>query len=462
MVDQSTITALVHKQRILFNEGKTKDISFRVCQLENLKKALLENEERILDALMADLRKPPFEAYTGELGFALHEIEFAKKNLGAWAKPMKVKTPLVHFPASSYIYSEPLGVVLIIGTWNFPLATLVVPLVGAIAAGDCTILKPSEVTSHTSGAVARIMRENFDLSFIAVVEGGPEETQMLLSEKLDHIFFTGGASVGKTVMEAAAKYLTSVTLELSGKTPCIVDNDVHVNHTAKRIVLGKFINAGQICITPDYLLVHKAIKKQLLESLKRYVKEFYGGDPSKSPDYARIINDRHFSRLSHLIQEGEIIVGGNTNPEDRYIAPTVIDNVLLKHKIMEEEILGPILPVIEYEDLTDAISIVNERPKPVALYFFSKNRKNQERVLRETSSGGVCINDTVVHMVTSFLPFGGVGTSGMGSYHGKASFDTFSHKKSTMKRSFLVDIKTKYPPYKEDLKYLKWVMKCFM
>jgi acyl-CoA reductase-like NAD-dependent aldehyde dehydrogenase len=345
--------------------------------------------------------------------------------------------------------------VLIIGPWNYPFQLLLAPLVGAIAAGNCAILKPSEISPHSSSVIAEIIRDNFDPSFISVVEGGPQETQVLLSRGFDHIFFTGGTNIGKVVMKAASEHLTPLTLELGGKSPCIVDKDIQIDHTASRIVWGMFINAGQTCVAPDYLLVHRAIKGQLLEKIVMRVREFYGEDPSKSPDYGRIVSDRHFVRLCQLLQDGEIILGGSTNAKDRYIAPTVIDKVTLEHRVMKEEIFGPILPVMDYDDLQEAISIVNKQPKPLALYFFSKNKKKQERILRETSSGGVSINDTVSYEVSSFLPFGGLGPSGMGNYHGKASFDTFSHKKSVLNKSFLLDIRIKYPPYKQKLRYVR-------
>lgn len=454
-MDEFTTAKLVDQQHAFFNQGKTKDILFRVNQLKRLRAAILENQESIIDASKADMGKPAFESYIAELGFISREIRYVMKNLKSWSKPKKVSTPLMHFPASSHIYPEPLGVVLIIGPWNYPLELLMLPLVGAIAAGNCAILKPSELSPTTSATVARLIRNSFDASFIAVVEGGVKETQVLLSQRFDHIFFTGGTTIGQVVMEAAAKHLTPVTLELGGKTPCIVDKDTNIDTAARRIVWGKFLTAGQNCVAPDYLLVHKSVKGQFVERVIASIEEFYGKDPSKSPDYARIINDRHFARLSQLLGEGRIIVGGHTDPKDRYIAPTIIDNVSLNSKVMAEEIFGPILPIIEYADLSEAISIVNKRPKPLALYFFSKNRTNQQRILQETSSGGVCINDANVHISTSSLPFGGVGPSGMGSYHGKASFDTFSHMKSIMKRSFLLDMKMKYPPYKDRLKLLK-------
>ena len=457
-MDQPGICDTVRKQREFFGSGKTKDISFRIEGLKTLKKVIKENEKAILNGVKADMERPTFEGYGGEIGVVLNEIDYAIKNLKTWTKPKRVRTPLAHFLASSYIYSEPYGVVLVIGPWNYPFLLVITPLVGAIAAGNCSVLKPSEIARHTSNVTARIIGDNFDPSFVSVFEGGEETAERLLSQRFDYIFYTGGIGVGKIVMEAAEKHLTPLTLELGGKSPCIVDRDVHIEYAARRIVWGKFFNAGQSCVAPDYLLVDKAIKKELLERVKKYVVEFYGHDPSKSPDFGRIINGKHYHRVSQLLGEGEIIIGGNTDVDDCYIAPTVIDNVSLDHKIMEEEIFGPILPVIEYEDLADAISIVNERPKPLALYFFSRDIEKQSRVLSETSSGGGCINDTVVHFVSTPLPFGGVGSSGMGNYHGKSSLDIFSHKRSVLKKSFLFDIKLRYPPYKYKLRLLKWFL----
>lgn len=450
---------LINSQKQFFAAGQTKDIAFRLRQLQILKKAVAINENEILEALKKDLRKPEFEAYAGEVGLCLSEINFALKNTRLWAKPKKVPTPLMHFPARSVIYPEPYGVTLIISPWNYPFLLAISPLIGAISAGNCCIIKPSEFSIHTSGLLAKIISEYFSPEYIAVVEGGVKETQILLSEKFDYILFTGSTLVGKIVAQAAAKRLTPVTLELGGKSPCIVDQDTNIGITAKRIVWGKFFNAGQTCIAPDYLLVHKSVKDKLLAQIKKTIADFYGIEPVKSPYYARIINEKHFSRLSNLLSEGDIIIGGDINKDKLYIAPTVIDNVNWDHKIMADEIFGPILPVLEYGDLDDAVKAINEKPKPLALYFFSNNKANQEKILRETSSGGVCINDTMNHISSPFLPFGGVGASGTGAYHGKAGFDTFTHYKSVFKKPFALDMSIKYPPYKLPLKYLKKLMK---
>ena len=458
MLTQSVTAKTVSNQRLFFNKHQTKKLSFRIEQLKLLQQAILDNEAAITKALNADLNKPELESYVTEIGSCLEEIKYALKHIRSWVKPKKVRTPLPYLPASSKVYSEPLGVVLIIGAWNYPLQLVISPLIGAIAAGNCAIIKPSEIAVNTSTLLAEIIPKYFDSSFISVVEGGKEVTQQLLEEKFDHIFFTGNTQVGKIIMSAAAKQLTPVTLELGGKSPCIVDGNTHLEYTARRIVWGKFLNAGQTCVAPDYLLVDRKIKKDLLEHLKQIIQEFYGTTPETSPDYARIINQHHFQRLCELLKTGEIVVGGDTNPSDYYIAPTVIDGVSPEEGVMQEEIFGPILPVIEYTNLSEAIAFVNAKPKPLALYFFSNNKQHQNQVLQETASGGACINDTIVQIAFPGLPFGGVGDSGIGRYHGKTSFETFSHQRSVLHKSFWVDLKLRYAPYKGKLKFLKWLI----
>ena len=448
-----SVIDIIQKQRQFFATGKTKDVDFRIEQLKNLKSAIVTNQSRIVDAVNADLNKPEYEAYF-ELA-TIADINYAIKNVKSWAKPKKVPTSIEQFPASACLYPEPLGVVLIIGPWNYPFQLMISPLIGAIAAGNCAILKPSEVASHTSAVVADMITKTFDPAYVAAVEGGVEISQQLLAEKFDHIFFTGGTKVGKIVMQAAAKHLTPVTLELGGKTPCIVDSDIQVEYTAKRIAWGKFINAGQTCIAPDYLLVDKKVKPDLIQAIKTAIHEFYGDDPQKSPDYSRIINQHHLGRLAEFIKDGEVVVGGQTKPEDKYIAPTVLDKVSWDAPVMKDEIFGPILPVLEYDDFGEAIAQINARPKPLAFYLFSKDKEKQERVLRETSSGGVCINDTIMQGALTNLPFGGVGDSGIGTYHGKATFDTFSHQKSVLQKSFLLDLKWRYAPYLGKLDLIK-------
>jgi len=450
----SNISEIIQHQREFFQTGKTKDINFRIEQLQKLKQAIIEHEQEIIEALQADLHKPVVETYLTEIA-VIKEIDYAIKHIKTWTNPKKAPVSLEFFSYSARIYPEPVGVVLIISPWNYPFQLAISPLVGAIAAGNCAIIKPSEIASHTSSIVNKIITKYFPPAYIAVVEGGVEASQKLLAEKFDRIFFTGGTAVGKIVMEAAAKHLTPVTLELGGKSPCIVDTDINFEHTGRRITWGKFINAGQTCIAPDYLLVDKKIKKNLIDSLKKSLKEFYGDNPANSPDYARIISQKHFDRLSKFLEDGEIIIGGETKSSERYIAPTIIDNVSLEDSVMQEEIFGPILPIIEYSDIAEAIALINSKPKPLALYLFSQNKNLQKRVLQETSSGGVCINDTIMHVGVTSLPFGGVGDSGIGNYHGKASFDTFSHHKSVLQNSFWLDLKFRYAPYQNKLPLIK-------
>jgi acyl-CoA reductase-like NAD-dependent aldehyde dehydrogenase len=456
MLTQAPVKDIIRQQREFFATGKTKDVEWRIEQLKRLKQAIVDDQEAIVTAVKADLGRPDFEAYF-EIA-AISEINYALKHLKSWVKPKKVATSIDQFPASAKIYPEPLGVVLIISPWNYPFQLMISPLTGAIAAGNCAVLKPSEVAVNTSRVIADIIQKTFDPAYIAVVEGGVETSQQLLEEKFDHIFFTGGTAIGKIVMQAAAKHLTPVTLELGGKSPCIVDSDVDLKYAAKRITWGKYLNAGQTCIAPDYLLVDRRIKSELLTEIQKCVEEFYGDDPAQSPDYARLISRRHFERLEPLLKDGEIVMGGQTKPEEKYIAPTVMDQVSWESPVMQEEIFGPILPVLEYTDFKEAIAQINARPKPLALYIFSKDKQKQEQVLQETSSGGVCINDTVMQVGVSTLPFGGVGDSGIGSYHGKASFDTFSHYKSVLKKGFRFDPNWRYPPYKDKLSLLKRII----
>ncbi len=436
---------VIEEQKQFFRTGQTKNVNFRVEQLQKLKQAITENQPVIIKALKADLNKSGFDAYFEIIGI-LKEIDYALKHIKSWVKPQRVVPPYHQFLSSAQIYREPFGVVLIIGPWNYPFNLVITPLIGVIAAGNCAVIKPSEIANSSSAVIAQIIGKTFDSSFIHVIEGDVEVSKKILSEKFDNIFFTGGNEVGKIVMSSAAKHLTPVTLELGGKSPCIVDENTHLEFTAKRIVWGKFINAGQTCTAPDYLLVHRNVKEALLNRIEKYIREFYGNVPSKSPNYSRVINEKHFLRLTNLLKSGKIVVGGDTNLKDLYIGPTVIDRVCWEDKIMQEEIFGPILPVLEYTNLEEALTIVNEKPKPLALYFFSNNQQNQAKFLQETTSGGACINDTVMHLTIPSLPFGGVGESGMGRYHGKASFENFSYQRSVLKKSFLLDFKWRYYP----------------
>ena len=451
-------SALLRQQREFFQTGKTKPIDFRIAQLKTLKQAIVEYETAINDALKADLNKSVFETYLTEIAVVKKEIEYAIKHIKTWVKPQKASIPIEQLPASGKIYPEPLGIVLIISPWNYPLQLVIVPLVGAIAAGNCAVLKPSEFACHTTEVLIKMLQKYFDPTYIAVIEGGVETSQKLLAEKFDSIFFTGGTNVGRIVMEAAAKHLSPVTLELGGKSPCIVDNDINIEYTARRITWGKFINAGQSCIAPDYLLVDREIKEKLIEEIQKCIGRFYGDRPANSPDYGRIINQKQFNRLVGLLADGKIVLGGETDADTRYIAPTVIELTSLDVPVMQSEIFGPILPVITYQDVSEAIAIVNQRANPLALYLFSRNKNLQQRVLQETSSGSACINDTVMQFGVPTLPFGGVGSSGIGKYHGKASFDTFSHYKSVLHRSLAIEIKLRYPPYRGKLPLLKRIL----
>jgi acyl-CoA reductase-like NAD-dependent aldehyde dehydrogenase len=451
MLTQISISETIQQQRDYFLTGKPKDINFRLQQLQILKQLVIENETAIVQALQADLHKPEFEAVSAEIILIIKDIELAIKNLKNWTRPQKVAIPWQLLPASAKIQPEPLGVVLIIGAWNYPFSLIIMPLVGAIAAGNCAILKPSEIAVNASNLLTEIIPKYFDSQYISVVAGGVEISQKLLAEKFDHIFFTGSPHIGKIIMEAAAKHLTPVTLELGGKNPCIVDADVHLEHATRRIIWGKFFNAGQTCLAPDYLLVDRKIKNQLLEIIKNCLQEFFGTNPVLSPDYARIVNQRHFTRLVNLLQNGKIIIGGESNIDQLYIAPTVIDHVSFTDAIMQEEIFGPILPIIEYTNLEEAINWINSQPKPLVLYLFSQNQNLQQQVVQTTSSGAVCLNETIIHYTVSSLPFGGVGNSGMGKYHGKASFEIFSHYKTVWKNPLWLDIKLRYAPYKGKL-----------
>jgi len=455
-MNNAALSDLLAGHRAFFAANRTKDLSFRREQLEKLRLMIVTNETVLFDALKQDLGKHALESYAGETGFLVRQIDAALKHLACWARPRRVRTPLAHFPGRSYVYQEPYGVALIIGPWNFPFQLMLGPLIGAMASGNCALLKPSITALRTSHLLAGLIRANFDAGYISCVEGGTETTQLLLGERFDYIFFTGGPAVGRIVMAAAAKYLTPVSLELGGKNPCIVDHDVDLEVAARRIVWGKFFNCGQSCVAPDYLLVHRDSKAPLLQRMQAAIREFYGADPSQSPDYGRIIDQGHFDRIMGLLDSGTVVAGGTGDRSLRYIAPTLLDRVSASAPVMQEEIFGPLLPVLTYEHIGEAIALVNGLPKPLALYLFSRNRPLQERILRETSSGGACFNDVVIQQTSDTLPFGGVGESGMGAYHGKAGFDAFSHQRSVVRRGFLFDMLLRYPPYKD---HLKWIRK---
>jgi aldehyde dehydrogenase (NAD+) len=457
-VETSAIKTIVQKQRDYFNSGATKSVKFRKEQLTLLKNLVSTHEADFIEALKKDLRKHEFEAYATEIGFVLIELKKAISNVEKWAKPRTVPTPLFHFNGSSFVQPEPYGVTLLISPWNYPFQLLFAPLVGAMAAGNTAVLKPSEFAPATSAMIAKVISENFAPEYIACIEGGIPESKALLEEKFDYIFFTGGTNVGRIVYQAAAKHLTPVTLELGGKSPCIVDRDTNIFLTAKRIVWGKFVNAGQTCIAPDYVLVDKSVKDQLVAKIIEYVKKSYGDDAQRSEHYPRIINQQHLKRVAAYIEDGDILFGGKVDESDNYIEPTLLENVSEDAKVMTDEIFGPILPIIEYDNLNEAIAFINKRPKPLALYIFSKDDKKVQKVLSETSAGGVTVNDTLLHIANPHLPFGGVGESGIGAYHGQLSFDVFSHMKSVLRRTFLVDDPVRYAPYKLKISWLRRLM----
>lgn len=450
-MEQSVLKA----QRAYFATGATRSREFRVEQLDKLLSAIKRLEPEILAALKSDLGKPEYEAYISEVVFLYDEIRHTRKHLRCWMRPKKVRTSWLLGPSQGRIYSEPRGSVFIIAPWNYPFQLLLAPLVGSIAAGNCAILKPSELAPATSAIVAKLIKVTFEENYIAAFEGGLEVSQKLLALQHDYIFFTGGTQVGRVVMEAAAKHLTPVTLELGGKSPCIIDETSDLVVTSKRVAWGKFFNAGQTCVAPDYVLVHKNVQAKFLEEMKTRVEEFFSATPEESPDYARIINTRHFDRLTKHLDGKKPFLGGKTNREQRYFAPTILIDAKETDPVMQEEIFGPILPVLPYETLDEAVSFVNARPKPLAFYFFSKESSNKEKVLNEISFGGGCINDTLVHLMSPDLPFGGVGESGIGAYHGKHSYDLFSHRKSVVKKPFFADVALRYPPYGNRLSWMK-------
>lgn len=455
------INLIFNKQKEFFNLGKTKDINFRIEVLKKLKRVIKENEDKILEALKRDLGKSNFESYATEIGLVYDEINTHIKNIKRWSKIEKIKSPIVHYPSKSYIYKEPYGVTLIIGPFNYPFQLVMAPLVGAISAGNTAIIKPSENTKNTALLLEEIINENFNKEYLRVVSPleGKEAVSFLLELPFDYIFFTGSIRVGKIVMEKAAKNLVPVTLELGGKSPCIVDKDAKLEMAAKRIVWGKFLNVGQTCVAPDYLCVHRSIKDKLLKLIVEEIHKQFGKDIKSSPNYPRVVNSASLNRLSEYLNDGEIYYGGKFDKNDLYMEPTILTNVDVDSNVMTEEIFGPILPVIEFENIKDIINFINAREKPLALYYFSENKVNINNILKCTTSGGVTINDTVIHVANGNLPFGGVGNSGIGSYHGKASFDTFTHKRSVMERGTFIEFNIRFAPYKNKINILKKIMK---
>ncbi|XP_045777313.1 aldehyde dehydrogenase, dimeric NADP-preferring isoform X2 [Maniola jurtina] len=460
------IPEVVQKARDTFNSGITKPLEWRKRQLKNLLRMYEENSGAMIDALVKDLRRSKTEAVLLEVDYLINDLTNLLNKFEEWAKPERPPKGFVNMLDDVVIFNDPYGVVLIIGAWNYPLQLLLLPFAGAIAAGNVVILKPSELAVASAKFIADTLPKYLDNDAFIVVEGGPEETTELLKQKFDYIFYTGGTNVGRIVYEAATKNLTPVTLELGGKSPVYIDNTVDMEITTKRVLWGKFINAGQTCIAPDYVLCSKEVQDKFVEYSKKILKEWYGEDPQKSPDLCRIINSRHFGRLQTLLDanKDKVVVGGRTDAQERFISPTILTNVTGTDKIMEDEIFGPILPIVPVENAYEAIKFINDREKPLVFYVFTSDDAMRKSLTENTSSGGMCVNDTLMHMGVDTLPFGGVGNSGIGAYHGKASFDTFTHKKSCLVRNFAAIgeklASGRYPPYTDGkLKFITTLMR---
>ena len=450
MTSVEQIPDIVARVRGGFDAGVLRTIASRSDQLKQLRRLLVEQEDRLVDALAIDVGKPRIEAYTTEIAFTINEIDHTLKHLEAWNKPRKVKVPLTFKPGGGRLHPEPLGTVCIIAPWNYPVQLLLAPLVPALAAGNTAVLKPSEVTPSVTAAIADLVPRYLDERAVAVVTGAVDETTALLEQRFDHIFYTGNGAVGRVVMAAAAKHLTPVTLELGGKSPAIVAADANITVAARRIAWGKFVNAGQTCVAPDHVLVDESVEREFLDALATAITEFYGDDPSSSPDYARIVNERHYDRLMALLDGNgyeTTVTGGSGQRDAKYIAPTVLAGVKPDATVMEAEIFGPILPVLTVTDVDEAIRFVNDRDKPLALYAFSSDDDTLAKIVDRTSSGGVTLNHVLLHLAVPELPFGGVGPSGMGAYHGKAGFDIFSHAKPVLDKPTRPDPSLMYPPY---------------
>lgn len=454
---------LTEAQKQFFETGRTRDLAFRICQLQLLADAMRKNETVLEEALKKDLGKSAFESYATEIGFVLADIRYTIQNLQKWSAPKRVRTPLYLFPGKSKIQKEPYGSVLILGPYNYPVQLLAEPLVGAIAAGNCAVLKPSELTPHVSEAMYQIVHSTFKEEYIACVEGGVEVNQELLSQKFDYIFFTGSERVGRIVMKAAAENLTPVTLELGGKSPVIIEKTANIKEAARRIAWGKLMNAGQTCVAPDYVLVDESRKQQFLTEMKTAFSHLYGKEIKKNPDFGRIVNEWHMERLQKILEQDAkyLFCGGEADTLQRYIEPAILDLGKDQNAAsMQEELFGPILPVLSYHKLEDAVRFVNKRAKPLALYLFTKKRSAEKFVLERVSSGGVCVNDTISHLINPDLPFGGVGASGMGQYHGKYSFDTFTHEKSVFYKPADWNLPVCYPPFtKGKMNLVKFFLK---
>lgn len=450
---------IVDEQKQFFYTGTTLPLSYRLEALSKLKNAIKQHEDEIFDALKKDLNKSKEEAFSTEIGFLYEEINFIKKRLHRWMKPEKVANSLLTTMAKSRIYYEPYGVSLIIAPWNYPLQLAIAPLIGAISSGCTAILKPSELTPNVSKVIKSIIESAFPKEYITVIEGGVAETEELLAIRFDKIFFTGSVPVGKIVMKAASEYVTPLTLELGGKSPCIIDKDAKLDLAVKRVAFGKFINAGQTCIAPDYLLIHSSIKEEFIEKLRNTVEKFYGNDALQNDDYTRIVSERHFARLVSFIENEKVLMGGESSVETLQIQPTLLDKPDLDSPVMNEEIFGPVLPVYTFEELPEVIPFIRRYEKPLALYYFGETNESQQYILEKLTFGGGTINDTLYHLLNPNLPFGGVGESGTGGYHGHSSFLSFSHQKSVLKATTSFDLSLRYPGAKNALKWMRKIMK---
>ncbi len=458
-MNEQELKELNERQKTFFNSGQTFDLKFRIDSLKKIKQLIINYESEIFDALLKDLGKSYFESFASETGIVLQELNLMIRNLPKWSRNKRVYTPLVHFIARSYYRFEPYGRVLIISPWNYPFQLLFNPLIGAVAAGNCVLGKPSRAAVHTSELLIKMINDHFNPGYIHLVRGGHEINQCLLNEKYDYIFFTGSQEVGKQVMRAAAETLTPVSLELGGKCPAIVTKDANIKFAARRILWGKMLNAGQSCVSPDYVLVHSEVKEELLSEMKLCLQKSFTSDPHKSPDFCRIINSSNTERIQSYLACGNIIYGGKTDVENRYVSPTLIDMVSPDDLIMKEEIFGPVLPVLSYHELEEVIELIKKLSKPLALYIFARSASVREKIFNKIQSGAACINETVVYFINPNLPFGGVGESGMGRYHGRFSFETFSYKRSFMHKSNLIDISVRYPPYKNKINILKFFIR---
>ena len=459
-MQQKEIDRIFLEQREYFNTGETLSVAFRIEMLKRLKKKISENEQNIIAALKSDLGKGEFEAYMCEVGMTLSELSYMIKHTARFAKAKRVKTPLAHFAAKSFVKPQPYGNTLIMSPWNYPFLLTVGPLADAIAAGNCAIVKPSAYSPATSELIARLIGEIFPEKYIAVVTGGREENRRLLELKFDFVFFTGSQAVGKEVLRHTAEHLTPTVLELGGKSPCIVDESAKLSLAARRIVFGKLINCGQTCVAPDYILCHRSVADELSREIVSEIKRQYGERPLDNPEYGRIVNKKHYERLLSLIDREKVIFGGESDDEALRIAPTVMTGVGFDDAVMGEEIFGPIIPILTYDSFEELYGLMQEREKPLAFYVFSENRARANDLISRCQFGGGCINDTIIHLATSEMGFGGVGESGMGAYHGRAGFDAFSHRKSIVDKKTAIDLPMRYQPYgKKYLKLIKMLLK---